>query len=358
MVNPDFAYPLKRSTDMSALDWVEWISEENELYRTSFLKRYDLLWMAEDMAAARPGRFGVEVKDQRFWQSALLTAGDWAIHEVWKRHKIVYDIDPTLQQTLSDMETRDVLPGDVMRQLPHPNPLFVWPAGHKVTAADGRPAIVHAMYVNGQTADKQICATSAPEAEAFQLTFRSDLLDDQGRVETPDSVRMSFALTDTNTTIDAIVTQVLKQFVWEPLMATKLEHKAKVDYMGALVRFGVAHLLYTCSEKADVDKPKASRTISKGKNRGQPTPGAVLSHPVGWRIGPAIKQTRERLERESDAGSSTGRTVAPHVRRAHLHTFRYGKGRQLKKVKWLPPIFVNADGEEFSPEGTIVRVTT
>lgn len=38
------------------------------------------------------------------------------------------------------------------------------------------------------------------------------------------------------------------------------------------------------------------------------------------------------------------RPPATHVRRAHWHTFRTGKGRKKIQVRWLAPIIVNADG--------------
>jgi hypothetical protein len=41
--------------------------------------------------------------------------------------------------------------------------------------------------------------------------------------------------------------------------------------------------------------------------------------------------------------------VAPHVRRAHFHTYRVGPGRAGSVVKWLPPIPINMDGPSVRP---------
>ncbi len=44
-------------------------------------------------------------------------------------------------------------------------------------------------------------------------------------------------------------------------------------------------------------------------------------------------------------GSGEGRTMRPHVRRAHWHTFLTGprSGEQTPILKWLPPIPINVD---------------
>jgi hypothetical protein len=354
-MNDEFHFPLIRPETLTGLDLIEWLERTDMKWKQSHLQELGMLWLAGDLAEGRRSKYGVQVRDQRLYQSALLTAGDVAIHLNWKKHRVLYDVDPTLQESLADMQTDNILPGEVLRHLPHPNPLFVWPAGHTVTAQDGRPAVIRLMYVSARTADRTNCTTHDPQAASYQLTFVSDLLDKQGQVETTDSVRMSFELTPTATSIDEIVKEVLKDFVWEPLLKVDGSHADQVAYMKSLVRFGVAHLLYTCSEKADIEKPIASRTIAKGKNKGQPTRGAVLSHPLGYRIGPAIRNARERFERDGRAYAESGRTVAPHIRRAHLHTFKHGPGRTLAKVKWLPPIFVSADGQEYG--GTIIPVT-
>ena len=70
---------------------------------------------------------------------------------------------------------------------------------------------------------------------------------------------------------------------------------------------------------------------------------------VGVRFGKAIKSARKEYERrknESD-NQNTNKThvVRPHIRRAHWHTYRYGKEKKLKKVVWQPPIYVLGDKE-------------
>lgn len=356
-MDTDVTFPLTRPASMTALEWTDWLERCNHFYKRDMLDQLGLRWMAEDMAEGRASNYGIQVRNERLYKAALLTAGDYAIELLWAKTRVVYDVDPTLQASLTDMQTGNVLPGDVLRQLPHPNPLFIWPHGHETTANGGKKAVVWAMHVTGRTAGKHLCSTHDEDVDAYQLTFISDIYDDQGQVETTDSVRLSFDLRPKATSIDEIVKTVLRNFTWEPLLPDGGTHEQKVAYMTDLARFGVAHLLYTCSERADVaPTPKASRTIAKGKNKGKPTPGASLAYPLGYRIGPAIRSARERFEREGRSAATGGRTVTPHIRRAHLHTFRHGPGRALSKVKWLPPLFIGANGEEYAAQTTVIPV--
>jgi len=38
------------------------------------------------------------------------------------------------------------------------------------------------------------------------------------------------------------------------------------------------------------------------------------------------------------------------MRRGHIHTFLYGVGREQRKQKWVPPIFVNGDPKFVPPQ--------
>ncbi|MER6605842.1 hypothetical protein ABT282_07970 [Streptomyces sp. NPDC000927] len=326
-MDADLKFPIERHRVMTGMEWADWLDRLTKAYQGDFLKKMNLLRMAENLADGREGEYSVQFKDEAIRQSALLAISDYAVYLLWRRYKIAYDVDPTVQESLADMETTDVLPGDILRQLPHPNPLYVWPAGHEVTSQTGEQAIVRAMYVTGRTSNRKPCDTHDERASDYQLTFVSDLLNEEGEVYTTDSIRMSFELSPKATSIKKIVEEVMKDFSWEPLLPDQASRESKRNYMRSLMQFGVAHLLYACSDKADVDRPVASRTIAKGKNKGEPTKGAILSHPFGWRVGPAIQEAKNSVERAERSISGSGGTVRPHIRKAHLHSFRHGAGR-------------------------------
>lgn len=69
---------------------------------------------------------------------------------------------------------------------------------------------------------------------------------------------------------------------------------------------------------------------------------------VGDEMAIRIKKMREHPAART-GGEPLGshhRPPATHVRRAHWHAFRTGKGRKKIQVKWLAPVIVNADGEQ------------
>lgn len=58
---------------------------------------------------------------------------------------------------------------------------------------------------------------------------------------------------------------------------------------------------------------------------------------LGTEIGQAIRDYRDKT-----VGDDPTRTVRPHIRRAHWHTYGTGPGRKVPKLLWLHPIFVHA----------------
>lgn len=78
---------------------------------------------------------------------------------------------------------------------------------------------------------------------------------------------------------------------------------------------------------------------------GAKNPKAPKVFDVGIRIGVSLKAAR--LARSGGGtGQPTGRRMAPHVRRAHPHTYWCGPGRTERRIKWLFPILVNVHGQD------------
>lgn len=111
-------------------------------------------------------------------------------------------------------------------------------------------------------------------------------------------------------------------------------------------------LLYLCS--AD---PGLTRRHVPGQPGKRPSGGAATEVWLsGYRIGAALRQAR--LEHEHKGPSDgTGRSVTPHLRRAHFHSYWVGSrsdpdARHLE-LRWLPPIPVNVDRGD--ARGVVVR---
>jgi hypothetical protein len=105
-------------------------------------------------------------------------------------------------------------------------------------------------------------------------------------------------------------------------------------------------ILYLCSIGAEI------QFRTSDERRATRIQGALPEKPriadVGLRIGSAIRRYRiERAKQEVEA-SKTGRTLSPHVRRAHWHHFWTGPMHESRTLilKWIPPIPVNLDKAE------------
>lgn len=61
-------------------------------------------------------------------------------------------------------------------------------------------------------------------------------------------------------------------------------------------------------------------------------------------------------EYQKSTATGTGRTVRPHVRRAHWHHYWVGEGRTRLEVRWIEPTFVLPEGKREVPVATVRRV--
>ena len=105
-------------------------------------------------------------------------------------------------------------------------------------------------------------------------------------------------------------------------------------------------LLYLCSEEPEVDDKRRPGT-SPSKAKATRTRHGWKMFPADtsrvWRVG---YQVSERLRKGSEEAErrerEEGRTVRPHLRRAHWHGFWTGprEGKRKFVYKWIPPLFI------------------
>lgn len=137
----------------------------------------------------------------------------------------------------------------------------------------------------------------------------------------------------------------------------KNEVPGAADVMMDTVQVPLSLLTYLCSDDPDygADRVPPTRAIpkkSKGSNKWIPK-----QRPDEWEVGPRIGATirafraaKAEAEKTSN-GDTSGRTVRPHVRRAHWHG--YWKGSRADDAKpqkfihrWIPPTLVNMTGDD------------
>lgn len=102
-------------------------------------------------------------------------------------------------------------------------------------------------------------------------------------------------------------------------------------------------LLYLCSPEAEYrggERPKRPEPVKTRRG----TRLFPASEPRVWHVG---EETGARLRQASAARRTPEERNAPrpHLRRAHWHTYRTGKGREGYRVRWLHPILVGYGGD-------------
>lgn len=94
---------------------------------------------------------------------------------------------------------------------------------------------------------------------------------------------------------------------------------------------------YLSCEQPDVEENETQKSFYRPAEKLKTS--SVRKWDVGIRYTREIKRHREKGSHS--AGTGNGTTKRPHIRKAHWHVYRYGKGRTQKKVLWIPPIEVN-----------------
>lgn len=136
--------------------------------------------------------------------------------------------------------------------------------------------------------------------------------------------------------------------------------------LGSIVEPLLSLTLYLCSTEPDlkdaaggarmpgyptvIAPTKRRRRVRKGKQRQPPrlqSAEAPTKWDVGYRIGAAIRRSRQEARSTGESPTGTRPSPIPHIRRVHWHTYWTGPKNEPEKrkrvLKWLPPIAVKLD---------------
>jgi hypothetical protein len=294
----------------------------------------------------------------------ISAAQDYRPYRFWLENREAYEPHPGMTRALVNMSADTTVPGSVFRRLRHINPMFLLPGAPPITHADGHPGRILAILITGALSKRHRAtgnasiADDAPgnasvlmdtidaNANAFHALVLSEVHNTEGtEVIDMDWCHLTVPIVDAFTLDDLVRATALDGFRWEPEMNADATttHDSRQQYMLTAARTVVSHLLYACSRTVELeDKPRGSRPPAKRKP-GQPKPPrAAKIWRMGWRLGASIADSLWRVADPRPDQPGTGRTVAPHMRSAHLHIYRVGEGRREIDVKWLDPIPVNA----------------
>ncbi|WP_431681265.1 hypothetical protein [Kitasatospora sp. KL5] len=288
---------------------------------------------------------------------AMTTLG--ATWRLWGRAKNVYAIHPDMVSELWSYGVGQ-LPGELFRNLRHPNPAVVFAQPPVITLTAGGHGRLLAIFFCGRlSGERLLCLTSDGRmGEVAVIAIAEPLAEDGTPLPPPAGARVA-PLEYIHCTIPV---EAGVRFTAGDL-AGRLARKAGLDEPTDGHRDVVTRVLqiavYLCSSKAEIALPPAPR--SKAAKRGrQRKPGETFLR-VGWRLGPMLKAARLRAQETRRSGPHAapgvlGRRQYPHQRGGHQKTVWKGPGRTVADSVLVAPYWVSQDlldGDGAAPEGIV-----
>lgn len=310
--------------------------------------------------------------------------GSMAVNNWKNNYRTVYEVDPDLLTEILDSELPDQnIPASVFRHLPHNIPLFVFPEPVRIIHEDlvamyGQFMVVPHVWLewqkwsddpdNDEHLKSLLAKHKVSSIEELPIGADSELLPRLLKItdsENADYVRFLWFGHNEDDVTDQIITTQTIDLLDNDLVDLRVEINRVVEKLETAIadlevdlierdknweeiarqQFAIASALtlYVCSEEPDIIdvEPPVELELSRKSKTSYPT---VKN--LGLRIGSALR--KYRADATSSSATSTGKTVLPHLRKAHWHRFWTGPrdGDRKLIVKWLPPTPVNADKGE------------
>lgn len=297
----------------------------------------------------------------------MMTAQEVGVHNMWDASgRTVLEIHPGLTPHLRTAGS-DKFPPMVLQHLTHENPLVFLGAPVDLRDSAGKPIRLIGWYIVGSTSTRQYVSSTDGRAANFHLTAVSEVLSDDGTQTVDwDHTRITIPIRGQEATVEEVIAGAIDRFAWDPLLPNQ-EKDLQESYLSGMLHVIVPHLLYLVSQNLETKpkpfiQPAPPRRNKWDRKRGG---GPVNRHLVGFVSGPTLAALDRWESDEVRPGEARGpqdsrKGPRAHVRRAHFHTYYIGKGtpterkeRGDKRVKWLPPIPINADG---SAATTVIKV--
>lgn len=287
--------------------------------------------------------------------------------------RTVYTIDRTLFSHLIRAKWPDDIPISAAA-LPKNGCVLDIPV-HEVFGSENiqdcnRIQIICTYDMNGETGDLDIVLT------ALSINRNHDgkpvmMLDELNFWINMKSANLADAILDYAIYMDAAPERV-KQWVENKLVVwseipderdsevreTRLFSKEWLRYLKAILSVllyinGNDDLMELKDPKAAPTNKSARRRLAKEKPNRGPAEATLRVFQVGGKYASTIQRWEESVNVETN---STGRSPRPHLRAAHAHTYRVGKGRTDIRVRFLPPIPVKGwEAPEVVPANRLVR---
>lgn len=276
------------------------------------------------------------IMDQDYSNEFALEASVITCLAAWQKTKGIYRFDETLIEEMLDMDSSDMkIPTEVLLRLPQWC-LYIETPFYKINGVQMDGFFVHIEH-DVNKGDVELRFIRATNNHLYPLVMHiGDWTIEEG-VQRAFAKAKENALTHTN--MD--VFQVLKD------LGEVIDDEIK------MTKQMVSLVLYLCSDSADYtrDKPIMPAPIKTKMGLQLPSAEKAKIWDVGVRTGSIIRLSRQQSG-SGETYAETGRSVRPHVRKAHWHGYWTGPRAEDKKqdrkysVKWIPPVFVKADTGE------------
>lgn len=244
----------------------------------------------------------------------------------WRVCQGIYRFDSDLFAALWTTPMEDEIPTEALYRLPEWCVYVEAPEGYSYNGIPLFGWFVHLEY--------------DPQADRPELRFLFDL----DNTEVPLAM---FALHMTEPTLEKNITSMFSiatQYAAEYGITYEIAPEEVEEQRKSLASV-LSVMLYLCSAAADVSDMREKR-IAPGNPLPVKTKRGIRTFPnqettwlVGYRIGSALRQANTKAV---GPGVGTHASPAPHMRRAHWHSFWLGPKSDPSKrklsVRWLPPI--------------------
>ena len=254
---------------------------------------------------------------------------DIAVLGPWRITRGLYVFDEALSTALADTNPAEEIPVDVLLRLPE------WSV---------------CIFGEGLGPDASIICAFASwfYADESQVPWLNIILVPRSGSRLSVTIQL-----ENHTTIASAVARALAQTLEAQELNPDYDDLAeKQPIITENVSRTLAHILYLCAAEPDMDtapkRPEPQKTRSGPRFFAPDKPHIIQ---VGARFGAMFRRTRAEFA-TAESSAKTGRTMPPHWRKAHWHSFFTGPRKpnkpelQTRIVKWIAPTFVNATPEQ------------
>lgn len=285
------------------------------------------------------------------------TLGHLAMFELWKREgRAAYDLNEYMAAELYQAKVSK-LPGYIFERVRHISPLVIlpdpWLTSHE---AFGKNGLIRGFFIFGHS-KTEVYTTVDPRREGIGVMYFVDVLDEEtGEIAYSTEMSIPLPTFRDKFTVEEAAKYAASRFDNGIFSGHRISRQME-DLIAEVLHPTLSILVYLTVNNLDVVEPRhLSRKQARKRRHGQRDPFYVK---IGWKKGPALHATRQRLAgRSKDVSNPTGVEQGLQHRSGHMKVVHVGPGRKREETVWVDPYWTKlemlAEGED--PPTTIIPV--